>query len=330
MIRHLTALCLALLPASGFAQSPCDGTDLISALSAPELSKLESAAANVPFPEGLLWHAARADTRITLFGTYHFEHERTGAHMEALKPHIDAADAVFLELSNEDQNRAQARIAADPSIMFIMEGPTLPTLLGEEDWQALSAALSARAIPSFMAAKFKPIWAAMMLGIGPCEAQNGALNAAGIDERIGLYGAQIGTGSRSLEDFLTVLTLLDTFPQDEQLDMIRLFFDWQVDADDVSYTLRTHYLAQQTALLWEFSRKIALESGAPGAAEDFARFERLLLNERNAEWMDVLTGDDVSGEVFVAVGAGHLPGRHGLLNLLQDAGFKVTRLPFEG
>ncbi|HAR53445.1 MAG TPA: TraB/GumN family protein, partial [Roseovarius nubinhibens] len=34
------------------------------------------------------------------------------------------------------------------------------------------------------------------------------------------------------------------------------------------------------------------------------------------------------GDIFVAVGAAHLPGDRGVLNLLESKGFRITPLPF--
>ncbi|WP_245964168.1 TraB/GumN family protein [Roseovarius spongiae] len=322
-----TLACLLFLP--GIAAARCGGTDMIAALPASEREALERAAQAAPYPEGLLWRAERGSTRLTIFGTYHFEHDRTRAHLDALATHIKAADAVYLEMSTADQERLERQMAEDPSIMFITEGPTLPDLLGEEDWRTLRDELGERGFPSFMAAKFKPIWASMMLGIGPCEAQAGALMGAGIDEMIGQTAAAAGVPTRSLEDATAVLSLLDDMPREEQLDAIRLFLAWPGDADDAAYTLRQRYLAQQTALIWEFSRKISTEESGPQAEANFERFETLLLRDRNAEWADLLTGDDVTGDVFIAAGAGHLPGEHGLLHMLETRGFKIERIPFD-
>ena len=82
----------------------------------------------------------------------------------------------------------------------------------------------------------------MMLGIGPCEARNGAMTGAGIDKLIGEAAASQGTPTRSLEDFRAILGMLDSFPMDEQLDMIRLFFAWTGNPDDMAFTLRQRYL----------------------------------------------------------------------------------------
>ena len=330
MPRLAIVLALFLAPLAAAAQTPqgrCDGTDLIDALPAPERAALADAARAMPHPEGLLWRATRGDQTITLFGTYHFAHARTEAHLAALRPMIAQANAVYLEISPADQAALQDLLGRDPSLMFITEGDTLPDLLDEADWQLFAEEMRARAIPPFFAARFKPVWAAMMLGIGPCEARNGVIDGKGIDERIGEQAGALGTPTRSLEDFRTLLQMLDSFPIDEQLDMIRLFFAWSINPDDMAYTLRQRYLAQQTALIWSFSRRISLEFGGPDADQDFRRFETLLLTRRNADWIEVLDNAPET-RIFVAAGAAHLPGETGVLRLLERQGFRVERLPF--
>lgn len=325
MLRVLIILVLSLHPLTAFAR--CEGTDLIAAMPKAERDALESQAAAMPHSEGLLWQATRGDTRITLFGTYHFPHDETLRHLENLKPMIETAGAVYLEVSNDDQSAMERALTEDPSLMFIMEGKTLPDLLEEDEWQRFSDEMRARTIPPFFAAKFKPVWAAMMLGIGPCEARNGAMGGAGIDKLIGDYAASLGTPSRSLEDFRTLLEMLDSFPMDEQLDMIRLFFAWPGNPDDMAYTLRQRYLNQEIALIWSYSRAVSVTFGGDTAQEDFERFERLLLTDRNTGWIDVLLNapEDV---LFAAVGAAHLPGENGVLHLLENEGFTIERLPF--
>ncbi|MEM6467277.1 MAG: TraB/GumN family protein, partial [Pseudomonadota bacterium] len=263
---------------------------------------------------------------ITMFGTYHFRHAQTDAHLDLVKPQITAADVVFLEMSPEEQADFQNAVASDPQLMFITAGPTLPDLLGEEDWTKFKSEMSKRGFPGIMSAKLKPLWAAMMLGIGPCEAQNGAMEADGIDALIGTYADENGKQSRSLEDFRTVLTMLDDQPMQDQIEMIRLTLDIPVDPDDMSYTIRERYLNEEIALTWQFAKAMSLEYGGPTAAEDFAELEEVILTARNLAWVDLLSEleDD---NVFAAFGAGHLPGKVGVLYLLEQQGYEITRLP---
>ena len=326
MYRIISIFLFLLLPVTAFAR--CEGTDLIDQLPANDRAHLQKAAAATPYPQGLLWQAKRDKTVITLFGTYHFAHDRTDEHLKALKPLIGKADAVYLEVSNADQKTMEKEILTNPSMMFITEGPSLIDLLGEDDWQRLSAEMAKRDIPSFLAAKFKPMWASLMLGIGPCETRENQAGAKGIDHKIGEYAASRGKASRSLEDFRTLLTLFDELSIEDQLDMIRLFLAWDGDADDLAYTLRQRYIAQEIALLWEYSRFISEHMSGDGGAEDFKLLEERLLDGRNQGWMDVLLNNTRDDEIFVAVGAAHLPGKSGLLYLLEQEGFSIERLSF--
>ncbi|MEQ8988044.1 MAG: TraB/GumN family protein [Marinovum algicola] len=325
MLRLVAVILLVLQPVA--AAALCDGRDLIDAMPEAERQEVQARAAASPYAEGLLWRAERGETEITIFGTYHFRHAETDAHLERMKPLIDAADAVYLEMSLEEQKSFQDKLARDPSIMFITQGETLPGLLGEADWQQFKAEMEARQIPGFMAAKFKPLWAAMMLGIGPCEARNGGIGGAGIDEKIGEYATAQGAGTRSLEDFAEVLTKLDTEPLDKQIEMIRMTLAWPGDANDMSYTIRERYLQEQVALMWEFSRAVSLKYGGPTAEEDFARLEEIFLTDRNAGWVEKLLEEVAGQTVVVAAGAGHLPGEIGVLYLLEQEGFTIERLP---
>lgn len=323
----LSALIFLLTPASLWAA--CEGTDLIKAMPLEDRMTLRERTNAQPHNVGLLHRATRGDTSITWFGTYHFQHALTRDHLERVKPLIETADAIYLEMSKADTDAMQALLADDPSLMFITEGPTLPDLLGEADWQTYRAAMLDRAFPGFMAAKFKPIWAAMMLGVGPCEARNGAMSGEGIDALIALHAEEIGNPSHSLEDFRTLLTMLDSFPLEEQLDMIRLFFTYDMNADDMAYTLRERYLAQDVAMIWEFSKQLNADAGGADALEDFAQFEEMLLTRRNTEWVELLLQEAEGKQVFAAVGAAHLPGTIGVLHLLEQEGFTIERLPFE-
>lgn len=57
--------------------------------------------------------------------------------------------------------------------------------------------------------------------------------------------------------------------------------------------------------------------------EDAAVHDRLMLDERNHLWMPRLVKYLQDGSAVVNVGAAHLPGRHGLIELLRRQGFKV-------
>lgn len=319
---------IAFLPGAALAQETCGGVDLFSEMPDTERTKIQEAADQLAYGTGLMWRATKDDTVIDFFGTYHFKHKFTDAHLERVKPLIAEADKVFLEMSNDDQNAVQREMATDPSIMFITDGPTLPDLLGEEDWAKFSQEMQSRNFPGFMAAKFKPLWAAMMLSIGPCEARAGTLEAKGIDVLIGDYAAEVGNPSRSLEDFTDVLGLLDDVPMSQQLNLIRSSLGWPGNPDNLSYTIRQMYFDEEIALMWEFARYLTLKYGGDMGEDGFDLFESVLLETRNNDWIDTLNAKVAPGDrVFIAVGAGHFPGEIGILRLLENEGYKIERIP---
>jgi uncharacterized protein YbaP (TraB family) len=52
----------------------------------------------------------------------------------------------------------------------------------------------------------------------------------------------------------------------------------------------------------------------------------VLLTQRNHRWIDKLEGVLSRGSAFIAVGVGHIPGEHGLLDLLDQRGFSIRRM----
>jgi len=54
------------------------------------------------------------------------------------------------------------------------------------------------------------------------------------------------------------------------------------------------------------------------------RLMHSLIDERNQRMLERMLPELKKGRTFIAVGALHLPGEFGLLNLLRKAGFAVT------
>jgi uncharacterized protein YbaP (TraB family) len=53
-------------------------------------------------------------------------------------------------------------------------------------------------------------------------------------------------------------------------------------------------------------------------------FEDVLLVNRNRSWISIMESAMKQGSQMFAVGAGHLPGKEGVINLLREAGYTVT------
>ena len=60
--------------------------------------------------------------------------------------------------------------------------------------------------------------------------------------------------------------------------------------------------------------------------EATSEYEPLLLSDRNKNWVEQLKTQMKTQSVFTAVGAGHLVGNKGLINLLKKEGYMVEPL----
>jgi uncharacterized protein YbaP (TraB family) len=72
--------------------------------------------------------------------------------------------------------------------------------------------------------------------------------------------------------------------------------------------------------------QIALARQAGIGDEAFAGFQQKLIYERNEKMHTVAEPLLDKGGVFVAIGALHLPGDHGMVELLRQAGYTVTKI----
>ena len=325
-LSFVTALCLA-TPMG----AQCVGSNLIDALPAADQAALRARADLQPFAVGNYWQASRDGQMIHIIGTYHFDDPRHDATLATLAPVLAGAQTLLVEAGPDEEAALMARMSDEPSLMIITNGPTLPQLLPPDEWQRLSAALSDRGIPSFMAAKFRPWYLSMMLSIPPCDIEHAA-TAKGLDGLLIDAATAQGLTVQALEPYDTIFGIFDAMSQADQLAMITSTLALEDKSTDMSITLADVYFAEEGRLIWEFTRDLTLK--LPGYSpekveQDFAAMEESLMKGRNRSWIPVIESAAAKGPVLVAFGALHLSGGEGVLNLLAERGYKIERLPLE-
>ncbi len=332
---RLTALAAALIL---FAAAPagaevigCAGTDLIATMAPAARADLDTAVAAQPFAQGNHWRAVKGDGTIDLIGTFHLYDTRMEPVRQGLRPLIESADSLYLEATEADIARLQAELAKRPELI-LTQGPTLPERLPPAEWQALSQALSDRGIPPFMASKFQPWYLSTLLGIPPCAMAAMQGGPSGLDHLIMQDATAAGVPQKALEPYDTIFSIFGAFSPDEQLDMIRGSLPTIAQAEDQFATMTESYFRQDHRQIWELGRLSALAALPPADRPKFeaifARIEDQLITRRNRNWIKVLTEAAPGHHLVVAVGAGHLSGRGGLLQLLQDQGYRLERADF--
>lgn len=331
MLRRL-AIALVLAFAATPLCAACAGHDLIPDLAAGDRAAIRQALDATPYARGNVWQATRNGEIVDIVGTYHFDDPRHDTAMATLSPALDVASVVLVEAGPKETERLTSDMASRPDLMFIMQGPTLAELLPEDDWKVFSGAMSARGIPALFAAKMQPWYATMMLSTPPCMmAELAGGEVRGLDQRIIDRAEEKQIPVRGLEPYDTAFKLFQGLPEDLQLDMIRMTLTQGDQAEDMMATLTKAYYDEDVRLTWEFGRVEALKwpGMAPEkVAETYRLMEDALMNRRNESWIPVIEAAAKRGRVFAAFGALHLSGEHGVLKLLENAGFTIERRPF--
>ncbi len=326
-MRLLSLFLCLLLPIT--AHAACEGRDLRLDMTAGERDALDKAVSEIVFPEGNHWIARKDDTVLHLIGTLHTNDERMGAVIERLTPTLSKADAFYFEITQEEMETFEKELAQDFSPVMITSGPTLIDLMAEEDWAALSATLADRGIPGWMAAKLRPWFLSMMLGIPPCLMETPEFDR-GMDARLTELAKAHSIPRYSLESIEELIAMFDSHPLEEQVQsLVRLAGALQ-SGDDQMITMANAYIEEKHAQIIQLAKVQGLEASGLTPEEfdaEWQGFEDQLLVQRNDNWMrEILT---LKGQtVVIAVGAGHLADTYGLLHQLQQAGYILTRAPF--
>ena len=312
------------------AQALCSGADFSDRLTAEERIELAAAIDATPFPKGLVWQATQGDKQITLVGTVHVFDPRLELIFARVSDAISTADLVLLEATDKEEALIQAEIAANPDMIFITDGPTLPEQLSEETWNAVIEATRARAIPTFLAAKMKPWYLSLTLAFPPCAMQEIASGSPGLDHMISSEAIRVGTPQQALEPYSTLFDLLRDGTDEEQLDFLKLSLLAADLQSEMFVGMLNSYFAEDVAEIWEVSRisaRYAPNLETQSANEAFTSFEHALLDERNKAWIPVIQKAlETHDTAVIAVGAAHLPGEFGVLNLLAEQGWQIDRL----
>lgn len=327
-MRAFLLLFLCLLPGGVFAA--CGGNDLRLTLSPAEREQIQADLADVPFKEGNHWIATKGTRRVHVIGTMHLNDPRMEKITKDLTPLITGADTLLLEATSADQTAMQKQMGKTPSLYLITEGPSLIDRMGEEHWALLSERSAARGIPPWMAAKMRPWFLSLSLSLPPCLKQKEQIKD-GMDRRLEMLAHENGVATASLEDPLTVIETLNLHPLDEQVRQMRATLSMYGNGSPDDYhTMAESYFDEEARFYLALAKQRFKADTKLPAAEAEALWDeamQLLIRERNHNWIPVIEAAD-GDRIVVAVGALHLPGPDGVLNLLAKQGYHLQRAAF--
>ncbi len=246
-----------------------------------------------------------------LLGTIHSE-----------DPRVVDFSTNFLARVNENQVFAMELVPDLPTLsrlsqtMSLPPDKTLESVIGTERFTAVLTALAAYQVPVEFIGRMKP-WAVMMTLSTP-PPRTGFF----MDLSLSLRASGNGLKVIGLETLEQQLSFLEEMPPDMQLALLDQAIAEAGRVGQVHDRMVDAYLENDLQKLQTLSDE-ELKT-ADSQARDY--FTRMGINARNHRMLESLLPHLVNQRVFVAVGALHLPGQEGLLNLLRHAGFDLTPL----
>lgn len=145
-----------------------------------------------------------------------------------------------------------------------------------------------------------------------------------------LEGARV-VGLETLEDRRSKLDDPENFSL--ATDIIKLFVETTLDPAQTEADLATYaalYLQGENAAMMEFQRwHLQVAFGTEEGERLRASVDDYLLRERNVNFVSKIVPALAEGNVFIAVGSWHVPGKTGLVALLQKEGYSVVRVPLD-
>lgn len=255
-----------------------------------------------------------------IIGTYHFAPASMIDQIPGMAQAFEGCDIVLGEIDNDEITSTQAQLAMAQAMMAPLDS-TLDKLYSPEDY-----AIVEQVFNKYFGSMGVTINQMKMLKPSAISVQMQAMQAVKyfsnfdpndlIDMAVQKRANEMGRPSGGLETVDEQIDVLFNAPLTEQAESLLE----ACKKDDLfvvqSSALVEAYMAQDLAKIEEVMTD-------PEIGGDDAEAMDELIYDRNRNWVVKLVKIMPERACLVCVGAGHLPGEQGLLQLLRDRGFTV-------
>lgn len=260
--------------------------------------------------KGILWRLSRAGAPDSyVFGTIHISDPAVMNFDASVQQAFESTDRFVLEVVLEPES-----IQAMQYAMFYHEGQTLSAQTGGELFEAIMSLAPAHGLPPELVDYMRP-WAIHMTLASP---PGGGIP---MDMALMLEAQKEGKEIFGLETVEEQVSVLGDLPVREQVALLTQTVCHYDQLQKETQTMVNMYIERDLAGL--LNEGMRYELGNP---QTDRRINESLIWRRNLTMFERLKPILGSGSTFVAVGALHLPGERGLLELLMRDGYTLERI----
>jgi len=245
-----------------------------------------------------------------LFGTFHLLCKDDIHFSDQLLKAVKSSNEIYMELDMDDPSTMLSAMM----YMNMRGDTTLADLYTPQEYERLKNYFSdTLKMPLAILQKAKPYFLVALL----YPRMMNCSSPSGVEEALVKIAKEDKKEIQGLETMQFQASVFDSIPYKWQAqELLKNIDSFSVNKNEFQ-TMLGFYKNQQMDSLKTMLGKSEFGSD---------KYDDLLLNDRNKKWVKKLDTIMKNESVFVAVGAGHLVGDMGLINLLKKQGYKVQPL----
>jgi len=244
-----------------------------------------------------------------LFGTIHSDDPRVTALPPAVEDALDRSRVIVSEVEMDETSLEQSM-----SALLMKNGRELSSVLPPDLYDRTLTAAASLGLSEAAVRYCKPWAVVTLISVPP------PVSGRFLDLEIAQLGRAKGKTVLGLETIREQFAAFDALAEEDQIELLRSTLAHQERLPSMQEELIRAYLRRSLQELVDLNHFYM--DGFDAALS--ARIIESIIDERNARMVERLLPLLEEGPAFVAVGALHLPGRNGMLALLEAEGFRVS------
>jgi uncharacterized protein YbaP (TraB family) len=209
-----------------------------------------------------------------------------------------------------------------PELTMFTDGTTIEKLLSHDDYVRLEEGLKQRGIPLAAVARMRPWMISSVVALPGCEMARKAKGVQFLDQKIATDAIASGKQVKGLETLSEQLQAMAELPTEFHLKSLIETLALGSKMNDVVETMTDLYLSGDIGMTIPMLKTVSPDG--KDEEGDYAAFEQRIILDRNKVMAERANPILANGNVFMAVGALHLPGEGGVIELLRKQGYTVT------
>lgn len=303
----------------------CNGKNLLEALERDDPAKhaaVMQEAAKIENADSIFWRVEKPNQPTSwLYGTMHMADPVIATIPDDVKKAILASDTVVIESVEALDQKSTAKAMAGLAHLTLLREGTLRDLVDDDFEDELEVAVTDRGIPMTLADRMQPWLIATTVALPVCEMKRKRLGEKVLDSALAEFAQENNKNVEGLESVAEQLTAIASLPVEYHVSALEETLSAGSLALDVIETMKGLYREGQIGAVLPLMKAVMPKSSM---GEGMANFQEVLIDKRNKTMAERAMPLLENGSAFVAVGALHLPGETGLVNLLREAGYIVT------